>query len=580
MSIQPLPIEVVHLIAAGEVIDSLAAVVRELAENALDAGATRLTIAVDPQQWRVRMADNGCGMTFADLQRAATPHSTSKIRDRQDLWQIASFGFRGEALYSLAQLGQLQIASRPLDADAGWATAYTAQGLAIGLDPLAMAPGTVVTVDQLFAQWPARRQALPRPAQQLRAIQQLVYRLALGHPQVAWQLLHGDRPWFNLFPAESSRHLLPQLVRDVQASDLQEFVTQLTFVVADEVSSGGRMNAGETDAGEPDAAQPKEGGNYLRVILGLPDRCHRRRPDWVGVMMNQRWVQQPELEQVILAAFRRTLPRDRYPLCIAQFQLHPALIDWNRHPAKSEIYLRQLEACAAQLTHAIEQALRLNPSTLPETLYSQRVGQVLKAAEAEASYGEIAGEEIAASPALPSSLQAIAQLHDRYIVAEHPTGIWLIEQHIAHERVLYERLCDRWEIAPLAEPVLLQQLLPAQVEQLQRLGIEIAPFGEQTWAARSAPAPLATRTDCADALVELSLGGDLQTAQVATACRSAIRNGTPLSLSDMQTLLDQWQQTRHPRTCPHGRPICLTLEESSLARFFRRHWVIGKSHGI
>jgi DNA mismatch repair protein MutL len=119
-----------------------------------------------------------------------------------------------------------------------------------------------------------------------------------------------------------------------------------------------------------------------------------------------------------------------------------------------------------------------------------------------------------------------------------------------------------------------------QVEQLERIGLEVEPFGEQLWAIRSAPELLKKRDDCKNALLELSLGGDLQTAQVATACRSAIRNGTPLSLSEMQTLLDQWKSTRNPRTCPHGRPIYLSLEEPALSRFFRRHWVIGKSHGI
>jgi DNA mismatch repair protein MutL len=158
--------------------------------------------------------------------------------------------------------------------------------------------------------------------------------------------------------------------------------------------------------------------------------------------------------------------------------------------------------------------------------------------------------------------------------------MWLVEQHIAHERVLYEQLCDRWQLVPLEPPVILSHLTPAQVEQLQRLGLEVEPFGEQLWAVRNAPDLLTKRKDCDLALLELSLGGDLQTAQVATACRSAIRNGTPLSLSEMQTLLDQWTRSRNPRTCPHGRPIYLALEESSLARFFRRHWVIGKSHGI
>ncbi len=165
-------------------------------------------------------------------------------------------------------------------------------------------------------------------------------------------------------------------------------------------------------------------------------------------------------------------------------------------------------------------------------------------------------------------------------MAEHANGVLLIEQHIAHERVLYEQLCDRWQLVALEPAIVLQNLSAAQIEQLQRIGLEVESFGDRLWAARTAPALLAQRNDCAAALLELSLGGDLQAAQVATACRSAIRNGTPLTLSEMQTLIDQWQRTRHPRTCPHGRPIYLSLEESALSRFFRRHWVIGKSHGI
>jgi DNA mismatch repair protein MutL len=173
----------------------------------------------------------------------------------------------------------------------------------------------------------------------------------------------------------------------------------------------------------------------------------------------------------------------------------------------------------------------------------------------------------------------LAQVHDRYILAEQPDGICLIEQHIAHERVLYEQLKATWDIVDLASPVVLEQLSQPQRNQLQRLGLTVDPFGNNLWAVRQAPAPLAEREDLPDALLELSLGGDLDTAQVAIACRTAIRNGTRLDLNQMQTLVNRWQQTRNPRTCPHGRPICLTLEESSLARFFRRHWVLGKSHG-
>ena len=572
-AIQTLPTEVVHLIAAGEVIDSLAAVVRELVENALDASATRITLSLWLDQWRVRVADNGIGMELADLQQAAVPHSTSKIHTRQDLWRITSLGFRGEALHSLAQLATLEIASRPADASEGWQVAYSHQGEAIRVEPVAIAPGTVVTIDRLFANWSGRREALPPANQQLRAIQSVIYQLALCHPHVTWQVQQRDREWFNLFPGATAQHILPQILREVQANDLRQFTLTPS-----------------PSSPPPSLSSPPS----LSLLLGLPDRCHRHRPDWVQVAINGRVVHIPELEQTMLAGFRRTLPRDRFPICFVHLQVPVGEIDWNRHPAKAEVYLHHLDFWREQVASAIDQTLRLSGAHLSETLYSQRIGKLLKTAEAHGSYGnpqsgtqESVGEqegETSQSP-IPNPqslipLKAIAQVHHCYILAEHPTGVWLIEQHIAHERVLYEQLCDRWQIVPLASPIILHSLTVNQVEQLQRLGLDVEPFGEQTWVARSAPEALAQREDCLDALLELSLGGDLRSAQVATACRTAIRNGMPMTLSQMQTLLDQWQKTRNPRTCPHGRPICLTLEESALSRFFRRHWVIGKSHGI
>jgi DNA mismatch repair protein MutL len=603
--IYPLPSEVVHLIAAGEVIDSLAAAVRELAENALDSGATRITVSVWAEQWRLRVADNGIGMDRQNLRQAASPHSTSKIRDRQDLWNITSLGFRGEALHSLAQLAHLQITSRPSpllfssDADLGqesegWQVTYDTQGLPIEMTPVAIAPGTIVTVNHLFANLPTRRQGLPSVAHQLKAVQAMIHQIALCHPQVTWQVQQGDRLWFTLFPGKTAREILPQLLREVEVNDLQE----VEHGAGDREKEKGKRKKEKGERNLELKTQdlklktfsPLNSSHSLYLLLGLPDRCHRRRPDWVRVAVNGRSVHLPEIEQTILAAFRRTLPRDRYPVCFVHLQVPPAQIDWNRHPAKSEIYLHHLDEWRNQIAAAIDQTLRLNPDTLSETLYSDRIGHLLKTAEAGGVWNPLQpskaiedDQDNSLSPSsqpLASTLKALAQVHNTYILAEHPTGLWLIEQHIAHERVLYEQLCDRWQIVTLETPIVLNGLTIAQVEQLHRIGVDVEPFGDQVWVARSAPALLAARSDCAEALTELSLGGDLQTAQVATACRSAIRNGTVLSHSAMQTLLTQWQQTRNPRTCPHGRPICLTLEESSLSRFFRRHWVIGKSHGI
>lgn len=553
-TIQALPTEVVYLITAGEVIDSLTAVVRELVENSLDAGATRIVISLWPQNWRVRVADNGWGMNLDDLQKAATAHSTSKIRSSADLWKITSLGFRGEALHSLTTLADLEIYSRPANESTGWRVVYGEGGKVLKLEVAALAPGSVVTVSNLFANCPARRQGLPGVAQQMKAVQAIIQQIALCHPHVTYQVWQNDREWFTICPAATVGKLMPQILSQAKQGDLQE----LTL----------RLSAPENST--------------INLVVGLPDRCHRHRPDWVRVAINGRMIKSPELEQTILAAFHRTLPRDRYPVCFLHLEISPDQINWNRNPAKTEIYLNELNYWQEQVTQAINQALQISEANIKESVHTTRISKLLQAAEAKGNYNfqPQNHQNDDSKSAQQTYLKAVAQVSNTYIVAEHPGGMWLVEQHIAHERVLYEQLCDNWQLILVEPPIILYQLSPAQVSQLQRIGLDIETFGDQLWAVRNIPVMLQTRDDCADAILELSLGGDLQTAQVAVACRSAIRNGTPMSLPEMQKLLDDWQRTRNPRTCPHGRPIYLSLDESSLSRFFRRHWVIGKSHGI
>jgi DNA mismatch repair protein MutL len=546
-SIQPLPTEVVYHIAAGEVIDSLAAAVRELIENALDARASHVALSLWPDRGQVRVADNGNGMTPENLSQAATPHSTSKIRGQQDLSKIHSLGFRGEALHSLARLGHLEICSRPQAAQQGWRATYSTQGQMVECLPSALAPGTIVTVHHLFGQ-STRRHRLPSLSRQLKQVQQVIYHSALCHPQVTWTLDLNDKAWFSISPGTTPRPLVPQMVKSIAEGDLRESTV--------EVASG----------------------STLYTLIGLPDRCHRPRLDWVKIAVNGRLVAIPELEQRIVQAFRYTLPRHRYPLGFLHLRVPPHHIDWNRSVDKGTIYLEGVEQWGDYIEATIADLLRHTVQDQGHRGHQQRVTQLIKAAEQGGAYQP----QINLSDPLPraNGLKAIGQVHNRYILAEQADGVCLIEQHIAHERVLYERLKARWEIVNLDSPVILERLTKRQIEQLQRLGLAVDPFGNNLWAVRQAPVALAQRDDLPDALLELSLGGDLDTAQVAIACRTAIRNGTPLDLEAMQTLLNAWQQTRNPRTCPHGRPICLTLEESSLARFFRRHWVIGKSHGV
>ncbi|MFM7405732.1 MAG: DNA mismatch repair endonuclease MutL [Cuspidothrix sp.] len=552
-TIQALPTEVVYLITAGEVIDSLVAVVRELVENSLDAGATRIVVSLWPQQWRVRVADNGCGMNLDDLQQAATAHSTSKIHSRADLWKISSLGFRGEALHSLTTLADLEILSRPMEGTEGWRVLYNHQGEGRQVEVVAIAPGTVVTVNNLFANCEARRQGLPPTNQQLKAVQGIIQQIALCHPQINYQVWQNDKEWFTICPAETGGQLIPQILSQVRPSDLHEVNLPI----------------------------PNLPNSALNLVIGLPDRCHRHRLDWVKVAINGRMIKSPELEQTILSAFHKTLPRDRYPVCFLHLTITPEQINWNRNPAKTEIYLHQMPFWQEKITEAINKSLRISDPNIKESVHTTRVSNLLKVAESKGEYNFNSQK----SPNTENQenqnyLKAVAQVSNTYIVAEHSGGMWLVEQHIAHERVLYEQLCDHWQLIAVEPPIILYQLSPAQVAQLERIGVDIEPFGEKLWAVRNIPAMLKEREDCAEAILELSWGGDLQTAQVAVACRSAIRNGTKMTLPEMQTLLNDWQRTRNPRTCPHGRPIYLSLEESTLARFFRRNWVIGKSHGI
>ena len=564
--IQPLGINLVHRIAAGEVIDSMGAVVRELLDNALDAGANRITVALWPQDWRIQVVDNGQGLQPHDLEQAATPHTTSKLRREEDLWQINTLGFRGEALHSLAQMGRLEICSRPSGTTQGCHVIYDHQGRVTSCETVAIAPGTVVTVSNLFQNWPTRQQALPDPARQMRAVQTIIHNHALCHPYLTWQVQQNNRPWFSIAPGTQPQDIVPQLLATLQPGDLCHHRLDLADL---------------------------PGNNTIEVVLGLPDRCHRHRPDWVKVAVNGRCVQvngentgnAHPLEQTILTAFRQTLPRHRHPLCFVHLHADPQQVDWHRHPAKTEIYLQHLDQWRPAITTAIQEALHI-PADAIDTGHTQKIRQFMKVAEAKGVYhlqqpSLLSPNLEAAAPISGFNvLQAIAQLHQTYIVAEHPSGVWLIEQHIAHERVLYEQLGQDWQFVPLTPPLMLRDLTDRQIEQLVEIGIDIDAFGHQLWAIRSAPKLLTERSDCEAALIELSQCESIEAALAATACRSAIRNGTALTLLEMQTLLDKWQQTRHPRTCPHGRPIYLSMEEADLSRFFRRHWVIGKSHGI
>jgi DNA mismatch repair protein MutL len=550
-NIHTLPIEVVHLIAAGEVIDSLAAVVRELAENAIDAKATRIVISIWTDTLSVQVSDNGGGMAIADLSQAATPHTTSKINNAEDLQQINSLGFRGEALYSLAQLADLNICSRPVLEPVGYKANYDEHGnLQSSPKVVAIAVGTIVTVRNLFSRYPNRLQSLPSNSQQVRKVQLQIQQMAIANPQVNWQVNLDSREWLTIWAGENASEILPQIISSIQSYDL----VYKWFALP------------------PSPSPVGEGGN-ISITLGLPDRLSRRRPDWVKIILNGRVITFPELEQTILSSLERTLPRNRFPVCIVSLDLPCDRIDWNRHPAKAEAYIQDLGDIQTQLKDCITESLKA-PESSSQINYGSAAKDLLKTAERKTSYLIPAKKENFNQPNL--SLKAIAQVLDTYILAEHAGGLWLVEQHVAHERVLFEQIETQWQIVAIEQPILLKQLSDDAIERLQALGLEIESFGNNLWAVRSLPEILIGHEDCAVILQDMSQQDDPTMARATAACRSAIRNGTKLELATIRDLLSQWQQTRNPHTCPHGRPICLAIDESDLARFFRRNWLISK----
>ncbi|AFY71187.1 DNA mismatch repair protein MutL [Thalassoporum mexicanum PCC 7367] len=610
--IKPLPTQLVHLIAAGEVIDSLAAVVRELVENAIDAQATRISLAIKTENLAnlsVQITDNGIGIDLANLRQAAAPHTTSKIARAADLQAIESLGFRGEALHSLAQLAELQICSRTETADAGWQVTYDRNGQVIDAPKtVAIAPGTIVQAQQIFKFYPARLEALPSISQQLRQVQLIIQLAAIAHPYITWQASLNQKNWFNIWSGKYTHDILPQIVRSLQPQNLVTGIISGAAVLNEIAPNNIDIKGDRDDLAEQQQITENQKFTYAKaeqhqkqselehlknkqtdrlepeiaITLGLPDRASRHRLDWVKVALNGRMIDCPEISQTIIAAFARTLPRHRYPICVVHLQLPPEQIDWNRSIAKTEVYIRQIEHYQAKISDLIGEILR-QPQRfiLPRPIEVNPLQDAAAGLLRENSIGynpksDNQTNPIAENTPLAQGVKVVAQVQNTYILVEHDRGLWLIEQHVAHERVLFEQLQQQWQVVALEQPIVLANLTRLQIERLQEIPLQVETFGDGLMAVRSLPQILLEQKDRKEILIELSHQKDLPQAMATLACRSAVRNGTKLEMRRSQEIFRQWQRTRNPHTCPHGRPICLSLDANDLARYFKRNWIVGK----
>lgn len=585
MAIQVLDEATIGKIAAGEVIERPASVVKELVENALDAGACSVVVEVAAGGREcIRVRDDGAGISAADLPLAIERHATSKLRQFEDLASLRTFGFRGEALASIAAVSDLEIISRPPDAAHG-VRLRCVFGRRAALEPVAAAPGTVVTVRDLFANVPARRNFLRQESTETAYIQRVVGACALAHPEVRFELVVDGR---TVLATDGSGSLENVLVGVFGAEAAAQMVPILP---ADDLG---------------DQAGPLR--LEVHGCVGLPTLTRSNRQGML-FFVNRRWIESRPLGVAVEQAYHTLIMVGRYPVAVIHLELPPGSVDVNVHPTKREVRFSDERAVFNALQAAVRRTLArhvpaqsvpsvgfspLSPPAVQRRLVladPTRVPRPVLRAEAEERL------DTDASPAASSSasgermlpvLRVLGQLHATYIIAEGPDGMYLIDQHAAHERVLLEQLMVQYERAAVDSQVLLEPLLveltPTQLavledyqEELRQLGFQVEPFGGSAVAIRAVPAVMHRRspnTTLLAILDELAGGGRgtsrLEALAISTACHSAIRAGQELTLAEMRELVRQLEECTAPRACGHGRPTMLHLSQQELERQFAR----------
>ncbi|MCY4022814.1 MAG: DNA mismatch repair endonuclease MutL [Anaerolineaceae bacterium] len=579
MPIRVLEDDVIARIAAGEVVERPASVVRELVDNALDAGASRIDIRVEAGGQRlIEVADDGHGIPAADLELAFQRHATSKLWSADDLDRIQTLGFRGEALASIAAVSRLRIRSRFRDEQTG-NTLLLEEGQIVERASIGSPPGTSVTVENLFHNVPARQKFLRSPLAERRQITLLVSRYALVRPQVRFTLMLDNRESFR----SSGNGVLADSLVAVLGRD----------VARDMIRVGPHPAIDEA----------------IRVFgfVSAP-ATHRSDRSRILLFVNGRPVQDASLGYAVIQAYHTLLMKGRFPVAVLMISLPPEQVDVNVHPAKAEVRFQRprevfsavLRAVRATLMEdrgsasgpggsALSPRVLVNDATWQE---SQSVARKPLFADEQETDRAVPGSP--AAPQRPRSLpmlRVIGQIGASFIVAEGPAGMYLIDQHAAHERILYENFLERQEREEsmsqltlagetLELPASEASLIVSSQGQLRAIGLEVEPFGPNTFLIRSIPAMLADhepREVLRGVLEELERGqkpgkSTLEQRLIRRVCKqAAVKAGTVLGREEMQGLVRQLERTQSPLTCPHGRPTLLHMSAGQLAREFGRH---------
>lgn len=614
--IQVLHPRLANQIAAGEVVERPASVVKELLENALDAGATRIDLAIEEGGVRlVRVRDNGLGMPADDLPLALARHATSKIGELEDLEAIATLGFRGEALASIASVSRLTLTSSADDSGAGWQATAEGRDMAARVSPAAHARGTTVEMRDLFFNTPARRKFLRTEKTEAGHVEDTVRKLALSHFRVGFSLLVNDRAVLTLKPAET-----PQ--------EMQRRVAQI--------------------CGTPfvDSAVPldiEHAGLRLWGWLGLPT-FSRAQPDLQYFYVNGRMVRDRVLTHAVRQAFADVLFGGRHPAYVLYLELDPASVDVNVHPTKHEVRFRdqrlvhdflfrtlhrviadlrpdsQPSPARVDMATATEGAPVQSAFRLPESVSSfagtgmpvhgigQDARQTVDAyARLRSPGGNDAAPRFDIAERAPQSLPpqqdgappplgyALAQLHGVYILAQNASGLVLVDMHAAHERITYEHLKCAWDEQAVATQPLLVPVSVAvgereadvaddAAELFARLGFVIERAGPETLLVREIPALLAAAATSEsvpqlvrDVLADLREHGSSARIEQARdellatmACHGSVRANRMLTVPEMNALLRDMEATERSGQCNHGRPTWTQLSLQDLDRLFLR----------
>ncbi len=603
MRIHSLPIQLVNQIAAGEVVERPSSVVKELVENCFDAGAQQIFIDIEQGGARlIKIRDDGCGIDKEDLPLALSRHATSKIASLQDLEQVASMGFRGEALPSISSVARLTLISRTADAECAWSVC--ADGTEKNFDPQPDPHplGTTVDVQDLFYNTPARRKFLKAEKTEFAHIETLIKRMALSRFDISFVLTHNQKEVLNLRQAHEA-YAQEQRVADICGP---EFIKN--SVTIDYSASGLQLSG----------------------WVGLPT-FSRSQQDMQFFYVNGRLVKDKLVSHAVKQAYQDVLYHGRHPVFVLYLTLDPTLVDVNAHPAKTEVRFREgrlvhdflysalhrsladirpgqtvtvLEAETLEYEPSSQTSFSMGGSLNRQSSYNPRpaqqsslpysVGESIKAyAKLYQETPAYSTEDLAPdhAPVTPPLGYAIAHLHNIYILAETANGIILVDTHAAHERVTYERLKQQHaEGAIPSQPLLLPIKLNvtaaeadlAEQEQafFTQLGFEITRSGPEALILRASPALLRNVDKeqlVRDVLADLAVNGVSQRIEEHTnsilasmACHGSVRAHRRLSIDEMNALLRDMEHTERISQCNHGRPTWIELSTQDLDKFFLR----------